>query len=99
MSGRLIAYEASNVVELPATVAPAVASTSAAPQQQSPVVAVAPASAAAASAPQQQSPVVAVAPASAAATAAPQRQSPAMAVVAMAMMSECGSWCHLDISL
>ncbi len=80
MSGRLIAYEVSNVVELPPAVAPAAASTSAAPQQQSPVVAVAPASAAAASAPQQQSAVVAVAPASAAAASAPQQQSAVMAV-------------------
>ena len=79
MSGRLIAYEASNVVELPAAVAPAEASTSAAPQQQSPVVAVAPASAAAASAPQLQSAVVAVAPASAAAASGGTRRAKAKA--------------------
>ena len=65
MSGRLIAYEAKTVFELPAIVAPAVAS---APQQQSPVVVVAPAAAAAETAPQQQSPVMAVAPASAVGT-------------------------------
>ena len=80
MCSALIAYEASNVVQLPATVTPATAFTSAASQQQSAVVVVAPASATVASAPQQQCPVVAVAPVSAAAASAPQHQSAVVAV-------------------